>query len=355
MPPCGLGDGADDREAEPEGAAAVAGAAHEALEQRRRAARAARRGRRPRRPARAWPSAAMPVRHADLGARRRVAQGVLEQVDREAVQLVARALDDRGLDVERDLVLAADRPELAGRLDDDLRQVARLARGRRGRRRCAPAAAGRRPAGACAGRSAAPSAPPRPGRRAAIRRAARGWRARSSAACAARARRRRRTGAGGRASTRSRRARRRARGASPRACARARRPRRRPAAGARRARDRACARSRPRSMVSSRDRRHRAARDRHAGEQRQRGAGEHAEQQEQLDARDRRLGVRDAAAVLDDHAADRLAAAAERDRGWTAEHAVAVDGLRGSAAARPSDGAFAGFLRDQLCRRARGS
>ena len=32
-------------------------------------------------------------------------------------------------------------------------------------------------------------------------------------------------------------------------------------------------------------------------------AGEHAEQQEQLDARDGRLGVGDAAAVLDDHAA----------------------------------------------------
>ena len=38
------------------------------------------------------------------------------------------------------------------------------------------------------------------------------------------------------------------------------------------------------------DRRHRPARDRHAGEQREHAAGEHAEQQEQLDALDRRLG-----------------------------------------------------------------
>ena len=65
----GLGDGPHDRQAEAEGAAAVAGAAHEALEQRRRELRRARRGRRPRRRAR-------PGRRrragadADLGARR---------------------------------------------------------------------------------------------------------------------------------------------------------------------------------------------------------------------------------------------------------------------------------------------
>ena len=48
------------------------------------------------------------------------------------------------------------------------------------------------------------------------------------------------------------------------------------------------------------------------------GAGEHAEQQEQLDARDRRLGVGDRAPVLDDHLADRLVAAGhahDRPRG----------------------------------------
>ena len=62
-------------------------------------------------------------------------------------------------------MLAADRAELAGGLDDDLARSQRLARRPRARRRCARAAAGRRPAGACAGRSAAPSARRRPGRR----------------------------------------------------------------------------------------------------------------------------------------------------------------------------------------------
>ena len=77
----------------------------------------------------------------------------------EAVQLVARALDDGRLDVERDLVVARS-PGRARR-----RPRRRSARGRTARaatharrRRCARAAAGRRPAGACAARSAAPSA-----------------------------------------------------------------------------------------------------------------------------------------------------------------------------------------------------
>ncbi len=58
---------------------------------------------------------------------RRVAERVLEQVDREAVELVARGLDDRRLGVDDDFVLVADRPELRGRLDDDRGEVARLA------------------------------------------------------------------------------------------------------------------------------------------------------------------------------------------------------------------------------------
>ena len=37
-------------------------------------------------------------------------------------------IDDRRVDVERDLVVGAHRPELAGRLDDDLGEIARLAR-----------------------------------------------------------------------------------------------------------------------------------------------------------------------------------------------------------------------------------
>ena len=126
-------------------------------------ARAARPGRRPRRRARL--AAGGGGRHADARARRRVAQRVLDQVDRQAVQLVARRLDDGRLRVEHDLVVAADRAQLARGLDDDLREVARLAAARRARRRCARAAAGRRPAGASAARSAAPSARRRPRRR----------------------------------------------------------------------------------------------------------------------------------------------------------------------------------------------
>jgi len=114
-------DRLDDREPEAEGAAAVAAAAHEAVEERGGEGGvdtgavvfddeqhlAALRG----------------GAHADVGARRGVAQGVLDQVDREAVQFIARALQRGGVDVERDRVVLAHGAELGGRLDDDLGEV----------------------------------------------------------------------------------------------------------------------------------------------------------------------------------------------------------------------------------------
>ena len=116
-------------------------------------------------------------------------------------------------------VVARGRLELARGLDHDVGEVERLAQRARGARPRAPAAAGRRPGGACAASSAAPTARSRGRCRRATRPAARGSRARSSAACAARARRRRRTRAGARASPRSRCGRRSARRACRRACA----------------------------------------------------------------------------------------------------------------------------------------
>ena len=101
-----------------------------------------------------------------------------------------------------------------GGLARDRGQVDAARAAPRGRRRRARAAAGRRPAAACASTSAAPTRPSRAARRPARPRAARGWRGCWSAACAARARRRRRSRAGARASPRSRRARRPARAAS---------------------------------------------------------------------------------------------------------------------------------------------
>ncbi len=98
-----LRHGLDDRQPQAERAAAVAGAAHEALEQggdelggnagtfvlhdERR------------------PPLARVGADADAGAGRGVAQRVLDQVDREPVQLVARGLDHGGVDVQHDLVL----------------------------------------------------------------------------------------------------------------------------------------------------------------------------------------------------------------------------------------------------------
>ena len=72
------------------------------------------------------------------------------------------------------------------------------------------------------------------------------------------------------------------------------------------------------------------------------GSDEHADEQEELDARDGRLGVGDAAPVLDVHLADSFAGAGDVDVGRVAEHAVAVDvaGLeRGGAEGRR----FGGF------------
>ena len=106
----GLGDGADDREAEAEGATAVAGAADEALEQgvaqvlghARAVVLDDQEG--------LTGAAAASVttvdrgRYADLGAGGGMAERVLQQVDREAVQFVAGALDESGIHIERDLV-----------------------------------------------------------------------------------------------------------------------------------------------------------------------------------------------------------------------------------------------------------
>jgi hypothetical protein len=121
-----LRDRFDDREAEAEGTPPVARAAHEALEQvRRKLGRDA---------------GALVLDHehrvralaarlrADRRARRGVAQRVLEQVDHQAVQLVAGGVHRHGVDVELDFVFEAHGPELAGRLDDDLGEVHRLAR-----------------------------------------------------------------------------------------------------------------------------------------------------------------------------------------------------------------------------------
>ncbi len=126
-PSVGLGDCAHDREAQPERAAAVTRAAHEALEQRRYQLRGDPRSVVFDHQLRLAVRGGL-GRDVDLGTRRRVTQGVFEQVDRDPVQLVARAQHDRGVDVERDVVLSAHRPELAGRLHHDLRQVARFVR-----------------------------------------------------------------------------------------------------------------------------------------------------------------------------------------------------------------------------------
>ena len=91
--PCrrGARDRHHDRQAEAERAAAVAGAAHEALEQRSPPARAGCPGRCPDTSQLGSPVGERAGVHPDLGAGRRVAQRVLDQVDRQAVQLVADA------------------------------------------------------------------------------------------------------------------------------------------------------------------------------------------------------------------------------------------------------------------------
>ena len=183
---------------------------------------------------------------------RRMAHRVVEQVEHQPVQLVGAALDlqrpavhDRG-DGARPL---AARPRQRRRL--------RSRRGRSGggrpgaRRRRGRAAAGRRSGGSSVSRSEAPNRPPRgppPGRRCRARpAAARGWRARWSAACAARARRRRRTRAASASRPRARCGPRRGSAASPRAFAPVRLPRPRPRAPASVAKGRGWRRSPARS------------------------------------------------------------------------------------------------------------
>ncbi len=122
----GLGDGADDRKAEAEGAATVTGAADEALEEgggelgrhagaivldhQQRLGVVGSGG------------------HADRGPRRGVAQRVLDQVEREAEELVVVALHDRRVGVDREVVLAGERPQLGGSVERDPSEVHGLVR-----------------------------------------------------------------------------------------------------------------------------------------------------------------------------------------------------------------------------------
>ena len=73
------------------------------------------------------------------------------------------------------------------------------------------------------------------------------------------------------------------------------------------------------------DRLHRAAGDHHAGQQRQGGAGEHPQDQEQLDAGDRRVGRGERATVLDPDFANHQASRPFAHLRAVADHAVAVD------------------------------
>ena len=126
-----LRDRVHDRQPEARRAAAVADAAHEALEDAvlevGRDARPVVLDRQPDLPVDALD------RRPHLGARRGVADRVLDEVERQAVQLVARPVDEGAVGVDRELVAVGDDAELAGRLDEHLaevgRRVRRLARG----------------------------------------------------------------------------------------------------------------------------------------------------------------------------------------------------------------------------------
>ena len=59
---------------------------------------------------------------------RRVADGVLDEVERHAVELVAGAVDDRVVGVDREVVAVGDRPELGRHLDEHAADVGRLVR-----------------------------------------------------------------------------------------------------------------------------------------------------------------------------------------------------------------------------------
>ncbi len=82
-----------------------------------------------------------------------------------------------------------------------------------------------------------------------------------------------------------------------------------------------------RGGCEDRDGRHRAARDRHARHQRQHAAGQHPDEQEQLDALDRRLRRRDGAGVLHDHLAFRQARGGVPHDRRLADHAISVHGF----------------------------
>ena len=57
-----------------------------------------------------------------------MAHRILDQVERQPEELVVVALDDRGVGVDRELVLAAERAELGGGVEHHLPEVDRLAR-----------------------------------------------------------------------------------------------------------------------------------------------------------------------------------------------------------------------------------
>ena len=116
-----LGDRAHDRESEPRAPATVAATADEPLEhapldlgwdsgpvilhdQRRVAVLGSR-------------------LHQDVGTRRGVAQGVLDQVQRQPVQVIPDALHVRRLGMDRELVVERHRPDLGRGIGEDLRQI----------------------------------------------------------------------------------------------------------------------------------------------------------------------------------------------------------------------------------------
>ena len=298
MPPCGVGDGADDREAEAE-----------ASRRGRRAPRTKRSNRRGAQLGRDARSVVLDGQH-DV-ARRRAASATWTRVPggvwRSAFSIrlsASRCSSSRA--PSHDAGLRVERRSRGRRRPAPARRPPRPAtcarstgsRGRpRGRRRRARAAAGRRRGGACAARSAAPSARPRAslaverlGQQLEVGEHARQRRAQLVRGVGDELR------AGARASPRSRRARRRARASMP-SSVRASSATSSSAVGWGTCGDGSRVRSISRARRGQRgDRRHRAARDRQPGEQRQRRAAEHAEEQEERDARDGRLDVGDAAA-----------------------------------------------------------
>ena len=295
-----LGHGAHDREARGRGGAAVARAADEALEDAARAARAPRPGRRPATVSTTSPLSRLDLR-ADVGARRRVADRVLHEVERQAV--------------------AARR----GRRRPPRRRRRRSGGGRRRRARARPPTStstrlmsvGSRGCWRLASARASSSRSPTRRR---IRCEERSAEPRGLAALAVehvgqqlevgedRGQRRAQLvrGVGDelalavQGAPRSPRATPRARRAWPAACARARRPRRRPRGwGMRLRRVAGALRCRARRVSQRRSGPSRGG-EQDAAEQREQRAAEHAGGEEEPDAADRRLDVGDLARVLDD-------------------------------------------------------